>query len=82
MYFAIFQESTALSCTEQQIVLWNPEKSNKNDQKTRKHDLPGETEQVLVSSTAEMTGRQHDRSLQTYIGKIKRGRESTILYIH
>lgn len=46
--FAIFQESTAPSCTEQKTVSLNPEKTKKNDQKTRKHDLPGETEQILV----------------------------------
>lgn len=46
--FAIFQKSTASSCTEQQTVSLNPEETNKNGQETRKHDLPGETEQILV----------------------------------
>jgi len=46
--FAIFQESTAPSCTEQQTLSLNPEETNKNDQKTRKHYQPGETEQILV----------------------------------
>lgn len=40
--FAIFQESSAPPHTEQQIVPFNPEETNKNDQKTTKHDLPGD----------------------------------------